>query len=294
MNAKDIVPYDYKNIFIKLNYFNSSFINLNSYHYKYTNNLCIIYKSPSLFIDGIYLKFKGIKKDNIILNHLVDLNNKNKVNKEFKISNLDENSNIDDISNLEDIAKIEEIKKITDLNKLNRLNVDINSFENNKSENNNVNNNVNNNKFENNFFNRNRSTNNITNITNNNTNNNNNYNKDNFFFVKLDLNYHFDIIPKLIEMDLEIINKFELIKSNYTIKKNYKDINLLKCNSFIKKVENDSFIIGKIYFNCSIDKILDYFNSEFFNKESLDLSLVINKIQIINNVGQIKLEFLDL
>jgi hypothetical protein len=287
MNTKDIVPYDYKNIFIKLNYFNSSFINLNSYHYKYTNNLCIIYKSPSLFIDGIYLKFNGIKKDNIILNHLVDLNNKNKVNKEFKISNLD------DIDNLEEIAKLEEIKKITDLNKLNKLNVDINSFENNKFENNTVNNNnynsnstINNsnNKFVNNFYNKNKYNNNYDNT----------HNKDNFFFIKLDLNYHFDIIPKLVEMDLEIINKFELIKSNYTIKKNYKDISLLKCNSFIKKVENDSFIIGKVYFNCSIDKILDYFNSEFFNKESLNLSLVINKIQIVNNVGQIKLDFLDL
>ena len=262
MNTKETVVYDYKNIFIRLNYFNSSFINLNSYHYKYTSNLCIIYKSPSLFIDGIYLKFKGIKKDNIILNHLIDLNNKPKI-KKFEINNLDEHEN------LEEITKLEELKKIRDLNKLNRLNVDINSFENNNFSNNNL---------KNNFF----------NII------NNDQNTDNFFFIKLDLNYHFDIIPKLLEIDLEILNKFDLIKTNYTIKKNYKDIELLKCNSFIKKVDNDEFIIGKVYFNCSIDKLLDYFNSEFFNKDSLDLSIVINKIQIVNNIGQIKLEFLDL
>jgi len=112
--------------------------------------------------------------------------------------------------------------------------------------------------------------------------------------LKLNLNYHFDIIPKLLEMDVEILNHFESIKKNFTIKKNFVDISLLKCNSYIKKVDNDTFLIGKIYFDCSIDKILNYFNSQFFDNNEIDFSLVINKIQIHNSLGHIRLEFLDL
>ena len=121
-----------------------------------------------------------------------------------------------------------------------------------------------------------------------------NINLNNYFYLKLNLNYHFDIIPKLLEMDVEILNNFESVKRNFTIKKDFININMLKCNSYIKKVDNDTFLLGKIYFNCSIDKILDYFNSQFFNNNEIDLSLVINKIKIQNNSGHIRLEFLDL
>ena len=38
---------------------------------------------------------------------------------------------------------------------------------------------------------------------------------------------------------------------------------MLKCSSYITKVDNDTFLLGKIYFNCSIDKVLDYFNLNF-------------------------------
>ena len=74
--TKELYKQNFKNLFIRLNYFNSNFITLNSYHYKYTKNIDIIYKSPSLFIDGIYIKLNGIKRDNLVLNHLVDIKNK--------------------------------------------------------------------------------------------------------------------------------------------------------------------------------------------------------------------------
>lgn len=278
MESEDIELYtqNYKNLFIRLNYFNSSFIALNSYHYKYTKNIDIIYKSPSLFINGIYIKLNGIRRENLVLNHLVDIKNK-KDNEIIKTNDLivEIKDNID--IDLNDCIRYE-TNKIQD-KLLNNIDTSSNTDSNietktNLSHNPNPNPTPNPNLQSDNK--------NIINVNN------------NYFYLKLNLNYHFDIIPKLLEMDLEILNNFESIKKNFTIKKDFVDINSLKCNPSIKKVDNDTFLIGKIYFNCSIDRIINYFNSQFFNNNEIDFSLVINKIQIKNNLGHIRLDFLDL
>jgi hypothetical protein len=58
--------YHLKNINIKLNNFNSNFIYLDTYLFKETKKINISYKSPSLFLDGIYLKLPSISRNNFI------------------------------------------------------------------------------------------------------------------------------------------------------------------------------------------------------------------------------------
>ena len=150
-----------KNLFIKLNYFNPSFITLNPYLFKYTNIIKIVYKSPSIFIDGMYFKIKNIKKDNIIVSHLFNTNILN--NNQTLNNNINSNSN----------SNSNKIQGDNTLQNENNLQCE------DSSQNENL----------------------------------------NYFMIKLDLNYNFDIIPKLQEIDLQIVNTFDSIKNNYSVKK---------------------------------------------------------------------------
>ena len=222
-----------KNLFIKLNYFNPSFITLNPYLFKYTNIIKIVYKSPSIFIDGMYFKIKNIKKDNIIVSHLFNtniLNNNQSINNNQTLNKSINSNKIqgDDTLQNENNLQCEDSSQNEDLN---------------------------------------------------------------YFMIKLDLNYNFDIIPKLQEIDLQIVNTFDSIKNNYSVKKYVDDVKILKCNSFLTKVDNDRFIIHRIYFKGKKEDIIEYFNQHFFENNDIDISIGITNIKVENNIGKINLEF---
>ena len=65
---------DYKYICIKKEFFNVNMITLNTNNIKQNKQLDIIYKTPSLFLDGIFLKTPPIHISNI---HIINKYNKN-------------------------------------------------------------------------------------------------------------------------------------------------------------------------------------------------------------------------
>lgn len=97
-----------QNLYININYFNSNFINLDYSHYFKKEIIHILYKSPSIYLNGIYLKL-----------------NSNLLNFEMDILEKQNNENIDKLKDTKILRK--NMKFIKNQNYTLKINLDKNN-----------------------------------------------------------------------------------------------------------------------------------------------------------------------